>query len=60
MELSRTIAVIAVVLGVVIAAGFAIGEDRLSSERDRFEQACNSALDSEADRTSCRAAYRAL
>lgn len=60
MDLSRTIALTAVVLGVVIAAGFAIGEDRLATEKDRFEQACHGALDSEADRTSCRAAYRAL
>lgn len=38
MELSRTIALIAVVLGVVIAAGFAIGEDRMASEREAAVQ----------------------
>lgn len=70
MELSRTIASMAVVLGVVVAAGFAAGEDKaltdkkasdeLEKRREHFERACNKPLKTENERALCRAAYRAL
>ena len=70
MELSKTIASIAVVLGVVVAGGFAAGEDRTAAEkkgveeqekrRAHFERACNKPLKTENDKALCRAAYRAL
>ena len=70
MELSRTIASMAVVLGVVLAAGFAVGEDKTVAEkkvteeqqkkREHFERVCNKPLKTDNDRALCRAAYRAL
>jgi hypothetical protein len=69
MELSKTIASIAVVLGVVVAGGFAAGEDRTvvdkkgeeqEKRRAHFERACNKPLKTENDKALCRAAYRAL
>jgi hypothetical protein len=70
MELSRTIASMAVVLGVVLAAGYAEGEDRTVAEkkvvddqqkrREHFERACNKPLKTDNDKALCRAAYRAL
>ena len=70
MELSKTIASMAVVLGVVLAAGFAVGEDKAVVEkkvadeqqkrREHFERACNKPLKTESEREICRAAYRAL
>ena len=70
MDLSRTIASMAVVLGVVVAAGFAAGEDKTVVEkkgseeqekrRAHFERACNKPLKTENEKALCRAAYRAL
>jgi hypothetical protein len=75
MELSKTIASMAVVLGVVVAGGFAAGEDKAGSDRTvaekkgieeqekrraHFERACNKPLKTENDKALCRAAYRAL
>ena len=75
MELSKTIASMAVVLGVVVAAGFAVGEnnapaptktvdkkqlDEQQKRREHFERACNKPLNTENDKQICRAAYRAL
>ena len=70
MELSKTIATMAVVLGVVVAGGFAAGEDRTVAEkkgveeqekrRAHFERACNKPLNTENEKALCRAAYRAL
>ena len=75
MELSRTIASVAVVLAVVVAAGFAAGEDRAVTDkkvadktvseeqekrREHFERACNKPLKTENERALCRAAHRAL
>ena len=75
MDLSRTIASMAVVLGVVVAAGFAVGEnnapaptktvdkkqlDEQQKRREHFERACNKPLKTESEREICRAAYRAL
>lgn len=70
MDLSRTIASMAVVLGVVLAAGFAAGEDRTVAEKkvldeqqkrkEHFERACNKPLKTDNDKQACRAAYRAL
>ena len=69
MDLSKTIASMAVVLGVVVAAGFAAGEDRTvvdkkSEEQEKrrahFERACNKPLKTENEKALCRAAYRAL
>lgn len=70
MELSRTIASMAVVLGVVVAAGFAAGEDKTVPEkkaaeeqqkrREHFERVCSKPQQTENDRAACRAAYKAL
>ena len=70
MELSKTIASMAVVLGVVLTAGFAVGEDKTVAEkkvveeqqkkREHFERACNKPLKTDNDKALCRAAYRAL
>jgi hypothetical protein len=70
MDLSRTIASMAVVLGVVLAAGFAVGEDRTVADKkaldeqqkrkEHFERACNKPLRTDNEKQMCRAAYRAL
>jgi hypothetical protein len=61
MDLSRTIASMAVVLGVVLAAGFAAGEDRTVAEKKAAEdRACNKPLQTDNDKETCRAAHRAL
>jgi hypothetical protein len=76
MELSRAIALMAVVLGLVLATGYAAGEDdsqpskqtlqkkaALEAHEKRkahFERSCNKPLASDTDFALCRAAYRAL
>jgi hypothetical protein len=62
MELSRAIASMAVVLGVILAAGYAQGEAGAPQQtaQDAFERACNKPLKSEMEFALCRAAYKRL
>jgi hypothetical protein len=58
MELSRTIATMAVVLGVILAAGYAQGES--GATKQAFERACNRPLKTDLDFDLCRTAYKRL
>jgi hypothetical protein len=75
MELSRTIALVAVVLGLLLAAGHATAQQKKADEPEvqkraaleahekrkaHFERSCNKALSSDTDFVLCRAAYRAF
>ena len=74
MELSRTIALMAVVLGLVLASGYAVAQNKADDReahrraaleahekrKSHFERSCNKPLSSETDFVLCRAAYRAL